>query len=495
MKPADKTFRRTLLRYGIALALPLAALLATVHTQNLLGHSFFGLVFVAVMASAWHGGLGPGLVAALLGALGSAYFISPPAGSAIQDNNIVGFLLFLLIDLMMCWPAALRAQIERQERTEQSLRGSEERYRIVTETASDAILTIDEDSTILLANAATEKIFGHPVDQLIGQKLTLLMPDYLRRLHEESLKRYVTTGQRHLSWQAVELPGLHKTGREIPLEISFGEFQKNGRYFFAGIVRDVSERKRVEEALRFSEKLAVVGRLAATIAHEIKNPLDSIAAVLHLLRRQGRFDERTHDYLNLAQDELVRIAEIADNTLGFYRESPAPAPVNLCEVLDSVVRLYEQKIRFDDIRIHKRYDYTHDIQAFPGEMRQLFSNLMGNALEAVKQGGHIHLDVFASRDWSRPGNRGVRVVIADDGAGINLQDRNRIFEPFFTTKAEQGTGLGLWITRGIVNKHGGTIRVRSRVEAGCSGTCFSVFLPCEIAETTPAPKRARARGQ
>jgi two-component system CheB/CheR fusion protein len=412
---------------------------------------------------------------------------------AAQDtNNIVRFLLFLLVDLMMCWPAALRAQIESRGRTEQALRTSEERYRTVTETAADAILTIDETSTILLANASTEKIFGHPVDQLIGQKLTLLMPDYLRRVHEESLRRYVTTGQRHLSWQAVELPGLHMSGREIPLEISFAEFKKDGRHFFTGIVRDASERKQAEEALRCTEKLAVVGRLAATIAHEIKNPLDSIAGVLHLLRHQGRFDERTQDYLNLAQEESTRIAQIAENTLGFYRESSAPVPVNLCEVLDNVVRLYEQKIRFDDIQIHKRYDYTRDIQAFPGEMRQLFSNLMRNALEAVRQGGKIQLHVFASRDWSTPEKRGVRVVIGDDGMGISVPDRKRIFDPFFSTKAEKGTGLGLWITRGIVHKHGGAIRVRSKVQPGRSGTCFSVFLPCDTAQSAKVPRRTRA---
>lgn len=474
--------------------MPLAALWTTAHTQNLLGHSFFGFVFAAVMVSAWHGGLGPGLLAALLGALGATYFVPTETGAfGAPDGNItVRFMLFLLVDLVMCWPAILRAQIAKREATERALRSSEEHYRTVTETASDAILTIDDSSTILLANASTETIFGHPVGQLIGQKLTMLMPDYLRRVHEESLRRYVSTGQRHLSWQAVELPGLHQSGREIPLEISFAEFKKNGRHFFTGFVRDISERKQAEEALRSSEKLAVVGRLAATIAHEIKNPLDSIAGVLHLLRRQGKVDDRSQDYLSLAQEEVARISQIADNTLGFYRESAAPVPVNLCEVLDNVVRLYEQRIRFDDIQIHKRYDYIQEIQAFPGEMRQLFSNLVRNALEAVRQGGNIWLHVFASRNWSSPETRGVRVVIGDDGVGISGQDRKKIFDPFFSTKSEKGTGLGLWVTRSIVHKHGGAIRVRSRVQPGHSGTYFAVFLPCETAPSAQAPRRARA---
>ncbi len=455
------------------------ALLFTGSIPNAAATPFFVPLLLAVMASAWFGGLLAAVASALLNAIAAPYFLLPPIGSfAIRaPDDIVRFVIFLCGEGVMLWPALLRRQIERRKQVEAELREGEQRYRAVTETASDAIISIDQHSTILLVNSATERIFGYQRDELVGHKLTMLMPDYLRALHETAIREYVATGEKHLHWKGVQLSGLHKNGSEIPVEISFGEYVKDGQHWFTGVVRDTSDRKQTEEALRSSEKLATVGRLTATIAHEITNPLDSAAGLIHLALQDSGLDASVRQYLGLARQELTRIAEIARNTLSFYREASQPVPVRLTEVLDSVMALYARKIRFDDITVLRRYDSAGEICSFPGEMRQAFANLVGNALDAVPQGGRLVLHVFDSRDWSNPQRIGVRVTIADDGVGISSQHRQRLFSPFFTTKGEKGTGLGLWVTGGIVRKHNGSIRVSSSTRPGRSGTCVGVFLP------------------
>ncbi len=459
------------------------AVLLTGSIPNATATPFFVPLLLAVMASAWFGGLLAGVASALLNAIAAPYFLLPPIGSfAIREpDGVVRFVIFLCGEVVMLWPALLRRQIERRKQVEAELREGEQRYRAVTETASDAIISIDQHSTILLVNSATEGIFGYNRDELVGHKLTMLMPEYLRALHETAIREYVATGEKHLHWKGVQLSGLHKNGSEIPLEVSFGEYVKDGQHWFTGVVRDISDRKQAEEALRSSEKLATVGRLTATIAHEITNPLDSAAGLIHLALQDSGLDTSVRQYLGLARQELTRIAEIARNTLSFYREASQPVPVRLTEVLDSVIALYARKIRFDDITVLRRYDSAGKVCSFPGEMRQAFANLVGNALDAVPQGGRLVLHVFDSRDWSNPQRIGVRVTIADDGVGISSQHRQQLFSPFFTTKDEKGTGLGLWVTGGIVRKHNGSIRVSSSTRPGRSGTCVGVFLPCQSA--------------
>ncbi len=163
-------------------------------------------------------------------------------------------------------------QLIERKRAEEALRESENRFRTLAETASDAIITIDEHSTIVFVNPAAETVFGHPVADMIGEELTLLMPEYLRHLHRGGFNRYLETGHRHLSWEAIELPGLHQDGREIPLEVSFGEFTKNGQRFFTGIARDITERKRAEEALQRSREERLGRARTRAAAHRHRSP-------------------------------------------------------------------------------------------------------------------------------------------------------------------------------------------------------------------------------
>ena len=250
------------------------------------------------------------------------------------------------------------------------------------------------------------------------------------------------------------------------------------------IALDASERKRSEEALRRSEKLAVTGRLAASIAHEINNPLEAITNLLFLLRNFSDLPEGAKQYASMAEYEVRRIAEITQQTLRFYRQPTQPARATLSELLDSVLSLYQGRINALDIRLERDYDPELSLFCFAGEIRQVFANLVGNAIDASSAGGRLLLRARRSRDWKNPAQTGIRFAVADTGSGMEPEIREHIFEAFFTTKEVTGTGLGLWVSHEIILKHQGLVRVRSRAAtqgngkapATC-GTVFEVFLP------------------
>jgi signal transduction histidine kinase len=244
------------------------------------------------------------------------------------------------------------------------------------------------------------------------------------------------------------------------------------------VFRDITERRQTEQTLRSSERLALAGRLSATIAHEIRNPLDTVSNLIYLLQ----LEERTatgEKYLELASDELARIAQITGQLLTFHREARAPVEVNLAEVLESVLVLFAPQVRRAQIQVEERFEIVRPVRGYPGELRQVFSNLVGNAVDAMAKGGKLVLHLRESSLASDPSRKGVRVAVLDSGSGIPARVRRNIFAPFFTTKGERGTGLGLWVSRGIIEKHEGTIHLHSSVQEGRSGTAFSIFLPFE----------------
>lgn len=245
------------------------------------------------------------------------------------------------------------------------------------------------------------------------------------------------------------------------------------------IVLDASERKRSEDALRKSEKLAVTGRLAAAIAHEINNPLEAVTNLLFLLRNFTSLDEPAKNYVTMAEYEVRRIAEITQQTLRFYRQSTSPSRATMAEILDSVLSLYQGRLNGLNILVERRYDAQLDLFCFAGEIRQVFANLIGNAIDATSSGGRLLVRARRSRSWKDPERRGIRFTVADTGAGMDPEVRERIFEAFFTTKEVTGTGLGLWVSHEIILKHHGLVHVRSRAAASGkpSGTVFELFLP------------------
>jgi signal transduction histidine kinase len=252
---------------------------------------------------------------------------------------------------------------------------------------------------------------------------------------------------------------------------------------------EITARKLSEEALRTSEKLAATGRLAATIAHEVNNPLAAVTNLLYLLRVYPQLDETAREYVSTAEAELSRVTHITRQTLGFYRESSMAVETDPVQLVEEVVGIYGRQIEERGIAIRRQYEFEGSIRAFPGELRQVLANLICNAVEATPEEGTIRVHIF--RDDSAKHGPGVRLVIADNGPGIPPDIRSRIFEPFFTTKGERGTGLGLWVTRGIIEKHGGSIRFRSSTHPESHGTCFAILLPFEF---LPKPATSSSDG-
>src|ERR1700728_2653112 len=232
--------------------------------------------------------------------------------------------------------------------------------------------------------------------------------------------------------------------------------------------------------LRENQKLITIGRLAASIAHEINNPLESITNLLYLLGEEKNLSPSVSTYLALAQRELDRVAQISRQTLKFSRETAGPVRSHIDELLEEVLALYSRRIMDKNLRIERQYDCPEEAMVFPGEMRQVLSNLVTNAVEASSLHGRLHLRVRCTRSWTDPGVRGVRVSVGDNGSGIPPEVQRRLGEAFFTTKGQRGTGLGLWGTRSIVQRYGGEIQLRSSVHPERHGTVFSIFLPTNL---------------
>ena len=242
-------------------------------------------------------------------------------------------------------------------------------------------------------------------------------------------------------------------------------------------VRDyVRQQAQAEETLRRTEKLAVAGRLAASIAHEINNPLEAVTNIVWLLQQTANLPDDVRSYLRTAQQELDRVAHITKQTLGFYRDSSQTAEIAVGELLEGVLRVFSARLRNKDIRVRQDIDPHCKVSGRAGEVRQIFANLLSNSIDAVPQHGLIRIRATSARNGGR---RGVRILFADNGPGIRQADRSKIFEAFFSTKGVVGTGLGLWVVKDLVNKHGGSVTLRSSNGTGQSWTVFSVFLPSD----------------
>jgi signal transduction histidine kinase len=224
------------------------------------------------------------------------------------------------------------------------------------------------------------------------------------------------------------------------------------------------------EAVRRSEKLAATGRLAATLAHEIKNGLDTLLNVLHTVESNTTLEPEMKQMVAEARQEVTRIGNITRSTLALQRETGFPVSLNLSEVIDGVCRMFEPSTAQKRIHLQRQYETPGQMMGFPGELRQVFTNLISNAVDALGEGGHLAVTISSAGD-------AFRVCVADDGPGIDSQNLDKIFDAFFTTKGETGTGVGLWVTRSIVEQMGGKIEVSSSTRAGLRGTSFTVTLP------------------
>ena len=273
---------------------------------------------------------------------------------------------------------------------------------------------------------------------------------------------------------------LRKDGSELSVNDS-GAPIRNATGQITGIVmvfRDITLEMKTRAALLANEKLAVAGRLAATIAHEIHNPLDSVANILYLLQHEPK-EEESKQFLQMAQRELARVTQISRAMLSLYRESKAPVRVNLKEMLDDLLLLMQRRLQILGVTVSADLSPQIAVEGFPAELRQVFTNLITNAAEAAGQGGAVTVRITpqTADAASSPALEGGAIVeITDNGPGIPPQVREHIFQPFFTTKGERGTGLGLWVSQGIIRKHAGSIDLASRTDGPAHGATARVFL-------------------
>jgi signal transduction histidine kinase len=352
----------------------------------------------------------------------------------------------------------------------------------------------DRRCRIVRVNQVFADMTGVPLSRHLGRTLPELLPQPVAHELETSVLRVFTTEaavrNQELSGQALSGQALSGQGGKAPrpwtwLASAYPVRTNPQQVRWVGvIVLDASDRKRSEDALRKTEKLAATGRLAASIAHEINNPLEAITNLLFLLRNFCQLEDPALNYVTMAEHEARRIAEITQQTLRFYRQSTLPARANMGDLLDSVLSLYQGRLNTLNIKVERDYDAQMDLFCFAGEVRQVFANLVGNAIDATTAGGRLLIRARRSRNWKSPGQQGVRFVVADTGAGMEDAVRDRVFEAFFTTKEITGTGLGLWVSHEIILKHRGVVHVRSRTApkgqgaaAKGSGTVFQIFFP------------------
>jgi len=350
----------------------------------------------------------------------------------------------------------------------------------IVESSDDAIVSKDLNGIVTSWNAAAERIFGYKAAEIVGRPITTIIPPELHDDETRILSK-LRRGERIDHFETVRVT---KSGERLDVSLTISPLKdQNGRVIGAAkIARDITQRKKTEEALRMSDKLATTGRLAATVAHEINNPLESVVNLVYLAKSQKDLPENVREYLLAAEEELDRVSQLTRQALGFYREKTAATTIRVAPILSQLRTVFSPKTTNKRIDLQIEVDQDPEIVAVPGELRQLFANLLSNSIDAVPVDGTIRVRISQARDFDGSGVSGTRVTIADSGPGIDPAHRARIFEPFFTTKKEVGTGLGLWVSKGIVDRHRGRIRLRSKTTPGKSGTVFSVFLPANAAE-------------
>jgi PAS domain S-box-containing protein len=337
------------------------------------------------------------------------------------------------------------------------------------ELASEAILVRGPSGVLTYWNAGAEALYGWDRHEVLGKPVQEVLHTEFP-VDAESVEAGLFSEGR---WDG-NLVQRTRDGRE--LIVASRQVFRKGAASILEINRDITAQIQVEEALRKTERLAAMGRVAGIIAHEINNPLESITNAFFLLRNHPSLDEQARYYAQLGEEELTRVSHITRQTLGFYRESKHPVAVSIASLLDDVLELHERSMQVARITLTKKYRSNSTIRGFPVELRQVFFNLIGNAIQAMPDGGRLRIHV-----WERWNEKNWRsdlcISVCDTGPGVRPEHAKYLFEPFFTTKSDKGTGLGLWISRGIIQKYDGTIHFRSLSYKGGNMTCFRVILP------------------
>ena len=383
------------------------------------------------------------------------------------------------------------------KRADEALRESEKRFRSIAETASDAIIIFDSHENIFFWNQAARVIFGYRAGETRGRLLASIMPKRFSEVFRGEMDRMISAGEWGLIGRAVEVTGIRKNGSEFPLELTLATWRTKGEAFFTIIARDITERKRMEEALREyserlegmveertkelreaqerllrQEKLAVLGQLAGGVGHELRNPLGAISNAVYFLNMVlEEPDSEVKETLEILEKEVKTSEEIISGLLDFGRAKPPTW--RKADVNEIVQEALSRVTVPENVEVVSQLDEALPIiLADPGQLGQVFGNIIVNAIQAMPEGGRLVVrSEVPNPEW-------VAVSFTDTGVGITEESVDKIFEPLFTTKAK-GIGLGLALVKTLVEGHGGTIGVESQVG---KGTTFTVCLPLSVSK-------------
>jgi len=365
-------------------------------------------------------------------------------------------------------PPVLIASVKallRLRQAEAISRLSAKQWQTTFDALSEGIGLLDNDQKILRCNRAMSELLDLPYGKIEGQDCKTLLQSAFGVDEAglgDFLSRQVFESQAGLRWFRVTIDPV------------FTDDQKPVGSIL--VIADTTSQKQAEEALKVTEKLAATGRLAHSIAHEINNPLEAVTNLIYLLKQALVDRKDATDYLDMADVELQRVSRITKQTLSFHRDSSKPVEVSIADVVDSVLVLYRKQLEDRSITVYQRFTASRLVDAFPGQLRQVFANIISNAIDAMPSAGRLTIHVYDTHVWDSARTPGVRVAFFDSGKGIPQEHVHNIFKAFYTTKEQKGSGLGLWLSAGIISQHRGRITVRSRLLPP-SGTCFSIFFP------------------
>ena len=378
-----------------------------------------------------------------------------------------------------------------QKEAEDSARDREQRFSTLAESLPQLVWASDPKGDRIYNNQRYLDYTGLTAEELTGsQWMELIHPDELEQtaaLWSECMR----SGESYQNeYRLRRYDGTYRSFlvHAIAMRNHAGEIER-----WLGSATDIHDQKLAEETLRRTEKLASAGRLAASIAHEINNPLEAVTNSLYLAMTDSTIQPETRTYLKMAEQELARVAQVATQTLRFHRQAAAASRVDVGEIMDSAYALYASRMKGWSIVLVREYAAGHMLVCRGDELRQVFSNLLSNALDAMRGSGRLRIRIRSAHRWSGEGCAGLRVTIADTGDGIPVALRKKIFEPFISTKEATGTGLGLWVSDGIVQKHKGQIALRSRTGEVGHGTVFALFFPIDGIELTGEGGSARTK--
>ena len=362
-------------------------------------------------------------------------------------------------------------------KTEEELRQSAKslgELAAIVASSEDVIVSKDLNGIITSWNAAATRVFGYSPEEIIGSSILKLIPEHLHS-DEKTIIENIRAGRRIEHFETIRLA---KGGRPIEVSLTVSPIKdEQGRVIGASkILRDISGRRRMEQSLLQAEKIAATGRMAATIAHEINNPLEAVMNLLYLLR--GKItDDEGRGFLAMTEDELGRVSHIAKQTLGYYREHAAASRASIGDIAQHALTIYGPRCTAAGITVRSSIGASTKIMLRRNEMMQVISNLIANSIYAMPEGGTLSISVC---DASSSGD-GVVLTVEDDGVGIAPKDLPNVFDAFFTTRATVGTGIGLFVAKQFVEGHGGRISIESDNESEKHGTTVRIFLPLHTA--------------